>query len=340
MFCVTILVNGGIIMIKYAIIGSSRITDSFIKGTELIDGLELVGVYSRSIDRAIKYGKQFGASLFFDSLEDLAKCDQIDAVYIASPNSCHYEQSKLMLSHGKHVICEKPITVTAEQFRDNRKLAKEKGLIYIDAIISMHQPQLQLVLNNIQKLGRICGARFDFSRISAKYNECMSGELVNIFNPKMATGTLMDLGIYTVYPAIKFFGKPLEILSSAAFMHTGADCSGSSILKYADKTITLTYAKTGTSYMGSDIYGDLGTLHFDSISQMTSISFIDLEGNTTEIYGVDEKHILMSREAADFVKYITEPKKYHNEYEEISDLTESVLEVLDEIRLKSNINFD
>ena len=65
----------------------------------------------------------------------MAADEEIDAVYIASPNRLHYEQSKLFLQHGKHVICEKPITVEPEELQELQELAQQKNLIYIEALI-------------------------------------------------------------------------------------------------------------------------------------------------------------------------------------------------------------
>ena len=101
--------------IKYSVIGTSWITNSFIEGAKLVDGLILDGVYSRSEEKGKAFAQAVGAQRVFTSIEEVADSDT-DFVYVASPNSCHYEQCKFLLENKKHVICEKPITVTSEEF--------------------------------------------------------------------------------------------------------------------------------------------------------------------------------------------------------------------------------
>src|SRR4051794_28274423 len=97
---------------KYGTIGTSPITNEFIESAKLVDGMELTAVYSRNIEKGISFAGKHGVKSVFIDLEQMASSELIDAVYIASPNSLHYEQSKLFLEKGKHVLCEKPIAIT------------------------------------------------------------------------------------------------------------------------------------------------------------------------------------------------------------------------------------
>ena len=101
--------------IKYSVIGTSWITNSFIEGANTVEGLQLDGVYSRSEEKGKAFCEKVGAQRVFKSIEEVADSDT-DFVYVASPNSCHYEQCKFLLENKKSVICEKPITTTSEEF--------------------------------------------------------------------------------------------------------------------------------------------------------------------------------------------------------------------------------
>ncbi|MEN1381777.1 Gfo/Idh/MocA family oxidoreductase, partial [Pseudomonas aeruginosa] len=70
---------------------------------------KLTAVYSRSLEQAQHFANDFSVEHLFTSLEAMAESDAIDAVYIASPNSLHFSQTQLFLSHKIHVICEKPL---------------------------------------------------------------------------------------------------------------------------------------------------------------------------------------------------------------------------------------
>ncbi len=272
-------------------------------------------------------------------MESLAKDPYIDAVYIASPNSLHFVQSKIMLENGKHVICEKPITVTPEELSALQNLARTKGLVYMEALMAQHLPCREALVSTVKELGRISHARFDFSQRSSKYDGYLKGEHQNIFDPKMATGALMDLGVYCVYPCIDLFGKPQSIYAYCEKLKTDIDGEGGAIFHYDGFTAELTYSKTGQSHIGSEIIGDNGTLIIPSISKQTDMVVKYTDGTEKRLTGGMEKHELMSYEAVDFYRYITEPEKYSDDYNRIAKLSYDVCTVMYEMRKQANIVF-
>lgn len=290
-------------MVKFGVIGSGWIAEEFVKGAGLVDGFVFSAMYSRTHEKGTAFAEKFGGAAVYTDINEFARSD-IDAVYIASPNSLHYSQSKLMLENGKHVLCEKPITVTPEEFIELSKLAESKKLIYTEAIMMLHLSQRKMINEKLETLGKISTAHFDFSQLSSKYPALLRGENPNIFNPAMKTGCIRDLGIYCFYPAIDFFGEPEKIISSAGFLSTGADGYGTAILGYPDKQVTLTYSKIGQDFVGSQIIGDRGTMTLGSISKLTDVEIHYNDGTTERLVGEIEKHILMSEEARDFYKYI------------------------------------
>lgn len=308
-------------MIKFGVIGSGWIAEEFVKGAELIDGFEFSAMYSRTKEKGEAFAARFGGAPVYTDLVEFAKSD-IDAVYIASPNALHYSQSKLMLENGKHVLCEKPITILPEEFIELNELAERNGLVYTEAIMMLHLSQREIVKEKLKALGNISTAHFDFSQLSSKYPALLRGENPNIFNPEMKTGCLRDLGIYCFYPAIDFFGEPKKIISSAGFLSTGADGFGTAILDYNDKQITLTYSKIGQDFCGSQIVGDKGTMTIGSISKLTDVEIHYNDGTDEKLVGEIEKHILMSEEAKDFYEYIC------NESAGLKESNEKILSVL------------
>lgn len=166
----------------------------------------------------------------------MAASPDIDAVYIASPNVLHAAQSRLFLENGKHVLCEKPLAARPEEVESLQALAANRGLVYMEAIMLLHMPQLAVLEEAVGRLGRISLAHFDFSQLSSKYPAYLEGAaLPNIFNPAMETGALMDLGVYCVYPALYLFGEPEELTASAVFLDSGADGAGAAVLRYPDQ---------------------------------------------------------------------------------------------------------
>ena len=153
---------------RYGIIGTGWIAEAFIEGARLACGADIAAVYSRTAERGEDFARRNGIAKVYTDINELAAAD-VDGVYIASPNALHYEQSKLMLSAGKHVICEKPITVEPEELIELQALAAEKGLVYIEAIMYMHNPVRELLRETVGRLGKVTSAHFDFSQLSSKY---------------------------------------------------------------------------------------------------------------------------------------------------------------------------
>ncbi|MBO5859472.1 MAG: Gfo/Idh/MocA family oxidoreductase [Clostridia bacterium] len=321
---------------RYGVIGTGWIAKSFIDGARLICGSEFVAVYSRTAESGDKFAAANNIEKVYTDISEFANGD-FDAVYIASPNRLHYEQSKLMLENGKHVICEKPITVEPDELAELQALADEKGLIYVEAIMYMFNPARELLKDAIGKIGKITSVHFDFSQLSSKYPAYKRGELPNIFNPALATGCLMDLGIYCVYPALDLFGLPEKITACAHFMESGADGSGVAGLLYPDKLVNFTYSKLGQDRLGSQIFGDEGTVKIESISKLVNMTLTDNSGNETEIIGDVAKEKLMGYEAQGFERFIANPNDPY--YNVIKERAMQVSTVMKEIREISGIEF-
>ncbi len=324
---------------KYAVIGTSWITEEFIMGANLIEGMELLGVYSRSYSKGKALAEKFGAPRVFVDLHDLARNADVEAVYVASPNSLHYEQCKLLLKSGKHVLCEKPITVEPEELAELQALAAEQGKVYMEAIMYMHNPVRPKLKASMQALGNITSAHFDFSQLSSKYPAYKNGENPNIFNPEFATGSLMDLGIYCIYPALDLFGMPKSIWSTATFLESGADGNGTAVFKYDNMLLTLTWSKLAQGFCGSEITGDGGSVTIDSISQLNGIKFCRKGGEPVEVVGETEKHVIMSYEAQAWLDFATKPEETAEQYQDASRMALAVSTVMKKIREVSGIKF-
>ncbi len=322
---------------KYGIIGTGWIAKSFIDGARLVAGADIAAVYSRTREKGKAFAGENGIPEVFTDLDEFSKAS-FDAVYIASPNALHYSQSLKMIEAGKHVICEKPLAVTPEEIEICQKRAKEKGVIYLEAIMYMHTPDRDSFRQAVGKIGNITSAHFDFTQLSSKYPAYLRGEVPNIFNPSLATGSLMDLGVYCVYPAVDLFGIPREIKADAVFLNTGSDGSGNASLNYGDKLVTLTYSKTGQDRFGSQIYGDKGTITVESISKTVCITLIDNSGNKTVICPDRVKEEIMGFEAKEFEHFIACPDD--PKYALCTRTSLEVSRIMEKIKNLSGIKFN
>ncbi|MFR7479015.1 MAG: Gfo/Idh/MocA family protein [Acutalibacteraceae bacterium] len=323
--------------IRLGIIGSSWISCEMIRGAKSTGFFTLEAVYSRTKERAESFAREQGALHTFTSLQEMAASPLLDAVYIASPNVCHVEQCRLFLQNGKHVLCEKPLAARGQEVMELQKLAREKGVIYMEAIMMLHLPWREKLRRAVRQIGPISLAKFDFCQYSSKYDGFLQGRHQNIFDPAMETGALMDLGVYTVYPALWLFGEPMGVTAAANFLPGGADGSGTATLLYPDKLVVLTYSKTGASHTGGEIVGEKGTIHLPSISTLLGMALYRRGKEPEFLSGQEEKYRLMGYEARQFAQWINEGPD--EAYEDASRLAVQVALLLHQIRRMAGIHF-
>ncbi len=320
-----------------ATVGTSWITESFINSSKYCDDVNIYAVCSRSEDKARAFAQKNGIDNFYSDLELMLSDSNIDAVYIASPNLCHFEHAKISLLHGKHVICEKPMVVTTEQLNELYKIADSNNLILLEAMKSMHSEGLSIIKNALPSLGEIRTAQIDFSQHSSKYGAYKRGENPNIFNPDLCTGALMDLGVYCVYFALEIFGEPQKVISHSDFLKSGADCTGTLIFVYGNKTVTITYSKTANGFLGSRILGENGAVTVKSVSKLIGINKIMNDGTTETLYGDIDENLVMSKEIKAFYDFVKGENKAY--YDVCKAMAFSSCKIIENIRKEQNFPF-
>lgn len=326
-------------MIRLGTIGTSDICNSFLEGVKTLDDFKIQAVYSRNLKTGQDFAKKHGVSEVFVDLKQMASSSDIDAVYIASPNSCHFEQSKLFLQNGKHVICEKPITTCAAEYKELKALADKRKVIYMEAIISRHNPYHAKIKQALYDLGKIKSADLIFHQRSSRLDAFLKGEHVNIFDMKLNAGTLMDIGVYCVYAAVDFFGMPNNVTATKELLYNGADGSGTATLYYDGFCVNLSYSKVEQYDGPSVIKGENGVLKIDKISQYAGVHVIK-DGSDTNITEHLTKPQQMSSEAAHFADYILHFDEKCDEYKNISELTFKVHTVMDQIKLAAQLEYN
>ncbi|MBW3695808.1 Gfo/Idh/MocA family oxidoreductase [Vibrio sp. T187] len=290
-------------MIRLAVIGTNWITQKFVQAAIETQQFTLSAVYSRSLDSAKAFAEEFSAPHLFDDLSSLAQSDDVDAVYIASPNSLHAQQAILMMSHGKHVICEKPVASNIEQARQVVKAAEESKVVLFEAYKSEFLPNFKQVQLGLSKIGRVHKAHLSYCQYSSRYQKYLNGENPNTFNPQFSNGSMMDIGFYCVSAAIALFGKPSKVQASGILLESGVDGHGDALFTYPDFTVTLAHSKVTDSYAPSEIQGEEGSIIIDHIAECTKVT-IQYRDGTTEELTVPQVENSMYYEAEAFAKKI------------------------------------
>ncbi|MBL5828613.1 Gfo/Idh/MocA family protein [Serratia fonticola] len=258
-------------MIRFAVVGTNWITERFIDAAHESGKMRLTAIYSRKLEQAQAFGANYPVEHFFDSLEALAQSDVIDAVYIASPNSLHCQQSLLFLSHKKHVICEKPLASNLREVGQLVACARENQVVLFEAFKSAHLPNFLILQQALPKIGKLRKAFINYCQYSSRYPRYLAGENPNTFNPHFSNGSIMDIGYYCVASTVALFGAPQTVLASATLLDTGVDAHGSVCLNYGDFDVVISHSKVSNSDIPSEIQGEEGTLVIEKISEAQGV---------------------------------------------------------------------
>ncbi|MCF7505663.1 MULTISPECIES: Gfo/Idh/MocA family oxidoreductase [Vibrio] len=270
-------------MIKFAVIGTNWITQKFVQAAHETQSMQLAAVYSRNLDSAAQFAQEFDVETTYDSLDALASDSTITAVYIASPNSMHCEQSILMMKHGKHVICEKPVASNIDEATRMFEVAEQNGVVLFEAYKSQFLPNFKQIQLGLEKIGKVHKAHINYCQYSSRYQKYLNGENPNTFNPTFSNGSLVDIGFYCVAATVALFGNPENAQASAKLLESGVDAHGCAIFQYPEFDVTLAHSKVSDSYAPSEIQGELGAIIIDHIAECTDVKIRYRDGSVENL---------------------------------------------------------
>jgi len=270
-------------MIRFAVIGTNWITEALIQAARLHPQFALTAVYSRTEEKARAFASKFDIPHTYTDVQAMAQSDTFDAVYIASPNSYHAEQAILLMNHGKHVLCEKPIASNTAELQAMIAAARSNNVLLMEALKSTLLPNFQAIREHLYKIGPIRRYFASYCQYSSRYDAFKEGTVLNAFNPVYSNGALMDLGVYCIYPMAVLFGSPNEVKAEGVLLSSGVDGEGSLIVKYDEMDGVIMYSKITHSELPSEIQGERGTLVIDKISSPDKVEIRYRDGYVEEI---------------------------------------------------------
>ncbi|OLN21767.1 oxidoreductase [Domibacillus antri] len=317
-----------------ATIGTSTITVRFVEAVRKSGKLTLAGAYSRSAEKANK----LGAPRVFTDLEELAGSKEIDVVYIASPNSLHFEQALLLMKKKKHIICEKPMFSTAKELEEAFKTADENGVFLFEAFRNLYTLNHDRLKEAVEKVGTVRHSFLQYMKYSSRYDNVLAGEEPNIFSPKFSGGALVDLGVYPISLAVSLFGKPKNVSCHVTMLPTGVDGSGSVILDYGTHTCTAMFSKITDSYLPGEISGEDGTIVIDHVAPISTIEFTNRRTGDQEQLAVQEEENDMIYEAEAMAAIIESNDQ--EKYAHFRSVSEIVIHITEEARRQAGIVFE
>jgi len=229
--------------INFGIIGTGRIAKQFLDETKKNEKLNIVGICARNFDKTIETAKQYNIDKPYKNSGEMLKDKDIDAIYIATMHPTHFAYTIKALNAGKHVLCEKPAVLKKEELEEVIKLAKEKNLLFMEAMVVGFNPLYKQIKEIIKKgeIGTVVYVESSFGSKSTK---------VHKHNPKQAGGALYDIGIYNIFLLTDLLGIPNDIEVKARKNKWNVEGSVTGLLQYNDG-ITGSFYATMDSISGS-----------------------------------------------------------------------------------------
>ncbi|WP_396644811.1 Gfo/Idh/MocA family protein [Microbacterium sp.] len=273
-------------MIRIGIVGTSSISERLADAVRAVDGVALGRVASRDEDRGREFADRIGAPGVAHGLRALLAADDVDAVYIASPNAVHAEQVRTAVDAGVPVLVEKPATVTAGEWAGLVARARERGVVLLEAMRTAYDPGIRAVEDVLPGLGRIRRVSFRYEKRSARYDHVLAGEQTNIFDPALGGSALRDLGVYPLHALVLLFGEPREVSGARVGIASHTDGLGSAIAEYDDFVADVAWSKITDTTLPSEIQGEEASLSIDAIDAPRRL-ILSPRGSAPEVIEVE-----------------------------------------------------
>lgn len=290
-------------MIRFGVVGTNWITERFLKAALQAKDFQLTAVYSRTEEKAKEFAGKYGVERTFTDLKTMAASGEIDAVYIASPNSLHAEQAVIFMKNKVHVLCEKPIASNVRELQTMIAAARDNNVLLMEALKSTLMPNFLAVKENLHKIGQVRRYFASYCQYSSRYDAYRQGTVLNAFNPEFSNGSIMDIGIYCIYPLVALFGKPEEIKAAGYKLESGVDGEGSIVLKYPDMDAVIMYSKITNSSLPAEIQGEEGNIVIDKISTPEKVELHYRNGEKEDLTQ-DQLSDSMYYEAKEFIRLV------------------------------------
>ncbi len=316
-------------------IGTGAITKSMLAEFNRSDVLHCTAIYSRKEETGRAMAEEFGIEKVYTSLQEMLADPAIDMVYVASPNSIHYDQVRSALLAGKHVICEKPFTPTVAQTDELIALAKEKHLLLFEAITTAHHPHYTFIQENLPKLGKLKMVTATFCQFSSRYPALLAGNPSPVLNHAFAGGALMDINLYNIHFVVGLFGAPTHVRYFPNRHETGVDTSGMLVLEYEDFLCQCIGAKDCAARNGVQIIGEAGYMEVTPSSSNCQSVELHVRGQESACVHLPENP--WYHEVQDIGRLVA-AADYDDCYRRL-ETTRNVVEVLEKARKYAGFSF-
>lgn len=319
--------------VKVGILSTGHIAGVMAATLKRMEGVSLWAVGSRDLEKARAFGEQFQAKKAYGSYEELAADRELDLIYVASPHSLHREHTLLCLKEGKNVLCEKAFARNASEAREMISLAKSRGLLLAEAMWPRYTPLCKKLRELLSSgavgsvSGSMCNLHYKIDRVP------------RIFDPNLAGGALLDVGVYPINFSAAVHGDGVQkVFAHSVLLPTGVDGETGITLLYKDGSLSqLSCGVHGVSDRRGGVWGDKGFIEVDNINNFESIRIYDAQRKLTNVY-TDKKQLSGYEYEVLSCKKAIEEGRTETEEMPLGE-TLRIMELLDEIRRQIGVSY-
>jgi predicted dehydrogenase len=318
-------------------VGTNFIVDRFIDAVRRTTGAEIAAVYSRQVETAAAFAQKHGILRIFTDRDHFLSDQNLDFIYVASPNSLHYSWARDALLAGRNVICEKPFTSTAAELEDLIALARGRGLFLFEALTTSHLPNYRRIKELMPLIAPVKVMELNFSKYSPRYTQYLKGENPNIFSPDFSGGALMDMNYYNLAFVQGILGSPDDMRYYANRGANGIDTSGVLIMAYPGCIAVLSCCKDADGRSFVHLRGEQGYICASASSSNLEGGFTLCRNGVEEHYNDQTAENILCYEMADFIQVFKQRDRNYCE----TSLAESlkVMTLTERARIGAGINF-
>ncbi|MBD7956517.1 Gfo/Idh/MocA family oxidoreductase [Microbacterium sp. Sa4CUA7] len=320
--------------LRWGILATGGIAHAFTSDLQTA-GLDVAAVGSRSAGSAQRFADEFGIARAHGSYDDLAADPDVDIVYIATPHPAHAENAIAMLEAGKHVLVEKPFTLTAAEAAAVRDVARRTGLLAMEAMWTRYLPHMVRVRTLIAD-----GALGEVRTVFADHTQQITDDPTHRLNDlELGGGALLDLGIYPVSFAWDILGAPTTVRAVARLAETGADAEVATVMTHGSGALSTTVSSSRAAGPNSaHIVGTRARIDIDRVWYTpTTFRLTAPDGTVLEEYASDVDGRGMQYQALAAERLIAEGRVDSD----LLPLDESVaiMGTLDDIRAQIGVHY-
>jgi len=246
--------------IRWGVLATGRIAESFVRDLALVDGNELAAVGSRRLDAARTFAGRFGAARAHGSYEELAADPDVDVIYVAAPHSRHFEDVMTCFEGGKAVLCEKSLTMNPTDAETLVAEARARGLFFAEAMAMRANP-------NIRRVAELAagGALGTIGELRAARGFVGAAATTRLWDPALGASALLDVGIYALTFAHLILGEPVGIVAAGTLSDEGIDVGGGATLTYDSGAVaSISWTQVAHTDNRASIAGDAGLIEVPS----------------------------------------------------------------------------